>query len=116
MTASKAIGRKGIGPAPDRCTPEMKQAWDDLVRLVEPPGFLIWRDRVWMELTAWIVAYARHRDSLTPEERSNVCHSLKGLTLGPDCLPKLGLDFDWLVIPDDEKLSIMDLVDLIRRD
>jgi len=35
---------EGISPAPDRCTPEQKQAWDDLVLLVEPPGFLIWRD------------------------------------------------------------------------
>ena len=107
MSASKVIERKGIGPAPDRCTPEQKQAWDDLVRVVEPPGFLIRRDCIWMELTAWIVAYARTHDSLSPEEVSNVCMSLKGLTLGPDSLPKLGLDFDWLELPVPE-LEIID--------
>ncbi len=99
------IEKKGIGPAPDRCTPEQKQAWDDLVLLVEPPGFLIWRDAIWMELSAGVVAMARNSDfSASPEEASAVCSLLKGLTLGPDSLVKLGLDFDWLVLPDDEEM------------
>ena len=98
------IEKKGIGPAPDHCTPEQKQAWDDLVRLVEPAGFLIWRDAIWMELTAGIVATIRSQKSATPEDISAVCTSLKGLTLGPDSLVKLGLDFDWLILPDDEEM------------
>jgi len=91
----------GIGPAPDRCSPEQKQAWDDLDLLVEP-GFLIWRDAIWMELSAHVVAMARQR-SLEPEDESNVCKMLKGLTLGPDALQKLGLDYEWLELPDDEE-------------
>ena len=54
-----------------------------------------------------VVALARGNDSLTPEEISNLCALLKGLTLGPDCLPKLGLNFDWLELPDPE-LEITD--------
>jgi hypothetical protein len=115
MNITKLPRGEGIGPAPNRCTPEQKQAWDDLVLLVEP-GFLIWRDRIWMELCAGVVALARSQDLFSPEEISNVCTLLKGLTLGPDCLPKLGLDFDWLVIPDDAELPILDIMDILKRD
>jgi len=101
MNIVKLPPGEGIGPAPDRCTPEQKQAWDDLVLLVDPPGFLIWRDRIWMELSAHMVAIARQR-SLEPEDVSNLCKMLKGLTLGPGALEKLGLNYEWLELPDDE--------------
>ena len=93
---------EGIGPAPDRCTPKQKQAWNDLVLLVEPPGFLIWRDALWMELSAHMVAIARER-TLEPEDVSNLCKMLKGLTLEPDSLKELGLDVEWLELPDDDE-------------
>jgi hypothetical protein len=70
-----------------------------------------------MELCAGVVAIARNSHfSASPEEVSNVCTLLKGLTLGPDCLLKLGLNFDWLVIPNDEELSILDIMDILKRD
>ena len=100
MTIAK-LPREGIGPAPDRCSPDQKQAWDDLVILVGP-GFLIWRDAIWMELAAGMVAQVRLQEVTTPEEVSAVCYMLKGLTLGPDALPKLGFDFEWLLLPEDE--------------
>jgi hypothetical protein len=95
------LPREGIGPAPDRCLPHQKQAWDDLVRLVGP-GFLIWRDAIWMELAAGMVAQVRLQEVTTPEEVSAVCYMLKGLTLGTDALPKLGFDFEWQLLPEDE--------------
>ena len=55
-----------------------------------------------MELSAHMVAIARQRP-FEPEDVSNVCKMLKGLTLGPDSLKKLGLDFEWLELPDDEE-------------
>ncbi|GAH16174.1 unnamed protein product, partial [marine sediment metagenome] len=66
------------------------------------PGFLIWRDALWMELSAHMVAIARQRP-LEPEDVSNLCKMLKGLTLEPDSLAKLGLDYEWLELPDDEE-------------
>ena len=100
MSIAKLPRGGGIGPAPDRCSTEQKQAWDDLVSLVEP-GFLIWRDAIWMELSAHMVAIARQRP-LEPEDVSNLCKMLKGLTLGSDALENLGLDYEWLELPDDE--------------
>jgi hypothetical protein len=58
-----------------------------------------------MELSAPMVAIARERP-LEPEDVSNLCKMLKGLTLGPDSLEKLGLDYQWLELPDDEELEI----------
>jgi hypothetical protein len=91
----------GIGPPPARLTPAQARAWHDLVSVVDP-GFLIRRDALWLELTAHVVAIARERP-LEPEEVSNLCKMLKGLTLAPDSLEKLGLKYDWLEMPDDEE-------------
>jgi hypothetical protein len=56
-----------------------------------------------MEMCAGVVATARSENSMSPEEVSAVCTLLKGLTLGPDALEKLGLDFEWLELADDEE-------------
>ncbi len=48
------------------------------------------REMLSQVLCAGVVATARGQDLQTPEDVSAVCTLLKGLTLGPDSLAKLG--------------------------
>ena len=58
-----------------------------------------------MELSAHMVAIVRERP-LELEDLYNLCKMLKGLTLGPDALAKLGLDYEWLGLTDDDEQLI----------